>query len=221
MHGFGYSVPHFVTRIRGTRIIVTSDIVSEVLHVPRVAHPDYPSCDRLRTVSKDKLSSIFYKTPSYWGNCQNTLCSSFAKGPRFLSMMITFVLHPLYHYNSITKPCAWFLLSLLEKLTIDFPFHFILSLIDVYRDTATYDKLIVPSAITRILCHFSVSYPESPYFSVMCAVDATTIRRSEAQLRPKWPQTETTTSPTSFVPSTSAPSSSTSGVTLKAVMVQL
>ena len=59
------------------------------------------------------------------------------------------------------------MLSLLEDLSIDFPSHFILSLIDVYRDTATCDKLIFPSAITQILCPFFVSYPESPHFSMM------------------------------------------------------
>ena len=63
------------------------------------------------------------------------------------------------------------MLSLLEGLSIDFPSHFILSLIDVYRDTATHDKLIFPSAITRLFSHFSVSYPASPHFSVMCAID--------------------------------------------------
>ena len=41
--------------------LVTLEIVSEVLHVPRVAHPDYPSCNHLRTVSKDKLSSLFVR----------------------------------------------------------------------------------------------------------------------------------------------------------------
>ena len=72
MHEFDYYVPHFITRIRGTCIIVTPNIVSEVLHAPRVAHPNYPSCDCLRTVSKDELSSLFYKTPSSWGDRQNT-----------------------------------------------------------------------------------------------------------------------------------------------------
>ena len=48
--------------------MVTSDIVSEVLHVPRVTHPDYPSCDRLRTVSKDELMSLFCETLSSWGD---------------------------------------------------------------------------------------------------------------------------------------------------------
>ena len=64
MHGFDTFIPHFVTRVRGTRIVVTPDIVSEVLHVPRVVHPNYPSRDRLRTVSKDKLSSLFCETAS-------------------------------------------------------------------------------------------------------------------------------------------------------------
>ena len=124
MHIFYYSVPHFVTCVRGTRIVVTPDIVSEVLHVPRVAHPDYLGCDRLKTVSKDKLSSLFCETPSSWGDRQNTPYSGFAKGLRFLNMVMTIVLHPLSHYNSITEPCTRFLLSFLEGLTIDFPSHF-------------------------------------------------------------------------------------------------
>ena len=180
MHGFDYSVPHFSTRIRGTCIVVTPYIVYEVLHVPRVAHPDYPSCEHLKTVSKYELMSLFYETPSSWGDSQNTHCSVFAKGPRFLNMVMKFFLHPLSHHNSITEPHAQFLLSLLEYLTIDFPSHFILSLIDVYRDTVTRDKLIFPSAITRILCHFSFSFPVSDHFSIMCAIDVATVRRSEA-----------------------------------------
>ena len=63
MHGFDYPVPHFVTCVRGMRIVVTPNIVSEVLHVPRVAHPDYASCERLRTVSKDELMSAFCECP--------------------------------------------------------------------------------------------------------------------------------------------------------------
>ena len=74
-------------------------------------------------------------------------------------VVMTFVLHPLSHYNSITEPRAQFLLSLLKHLTIDFPSHFILSIIDVYKDMAAHDKLIFPSAITRILCHFFVPFP--------------------------------------------------------------
>ena len=132
-------------------------------------------------------------------------------------MVMTFVLHPLSHYNSIIEPRARFLLSLIEELTIDFPFRFILSLI-AYKDTATRDKLIFPSAITRIIFHFSVFYPESPYFTVMCAINVVIVRQSEAQLRPKQPRIEMATPPASFASSTSATSSSTGGVTLKAVM---
>ena len=87
-------------------------------------------------------------------------------------MVMTFFLHPLSHYNSIIEPHARFLLSLLEGLIIDFPFYFIVSLIDVYKDSATHDKLIFPSTITRILYYASVSYLESTYFLVMCAIDA-------------------------------------------------
>ena len=70
MHEFDYLVPFFVTRVRGTRIVVTPDIVSDVLHVARVAHPNYPGCDHLKIVSKDKLISSFCECPSDWGDHQ-------------------------------------------------------------------------------------------------------------------------------------------------------
>ena len=157
-------------------MVVTPDIVYEVLHDPRVVHPDYPSCKCLRTVSKDELVSLFYETPSSWGEHQNTLYSAFAKGPNFLNMVMTFILHPLSHNNTITEPRACFLLSLIKDLSIDFPSYFILSLIDVYRDTTTHDKLIFPSAIMRLLRYFSISYPESPHFTFMYVIVAATIK---------------------------------------------
>ena len=110
-------------------------------------------------MSKDEMIFAFCKRLSDWGDRQFTPCKAFAKGPRFLNMVMTFVLHPLSHYNSIIEPHPRFLLSLLEHLTIDFPSHFILSIIDVFRDTATCDKLIFPSAITWILCHFLFLFP--------------------------------------------------------------
>ena len=88
---------------------------------------------------------------------------------------MTFVLHYRSHYNSITEPRARFLLSLLELLTIDFHSHFILSVIDVHLDAASCDKLIFSSAITSILRHFSVHFPSSNHFSVMCAIDYATV----------------------------------------------
>ena len=108
---------------------------------------------------RDDLISHFCGTPFVWGGKLNTPCLGFAKGPRFRNIVMTFTLTPLSHYNSITKPRACFLLSLMEDLTINFPSHFITSIIDVYRDTATRDKLIFPLAITRILQYFSIPTP--------------------------------------------------------------
>ena len=209
MHGFDYSVPLFVTRVRGTRIVVTPDIISNVLHVPKVAHPNYSGYDHLKTVSKDELISSFCEHPS----CHDHL-KTVSKDE-----LMTFVLHPLSHYISFTKPHARFFLSLLEHLTIDFSSHFILSLIDVYRDMTTRDKLIFPSAITRILRHFFIPFPISNYFHVMCAIDAATIKWSEVQLCMKQSGMVIPSSSTAL--STSDPSSSTGGVSLEDIMAQL
>ena len=70
MHVIDRSVPLFFTRVRGTRILVTPQLVADVLRVSRVER-------------------------------QFTYCLAFAKVPWFLNMVMTFVLHPLSHYNSI------------------------------------------------------------------------------------------------------------------------
>ena len=176
MHGFDYSIPHFITFVRGTRIVVTPELIFDVLHVSQESHPDYLKCPHLKIVSKDKLLSLFCETPSSWVNLQNTSCLGFAKGPRFQNMVMIFVLHLLSHYNFITEPHAYFLLSLIEDLTVDFSFHFILSLIYVYKDTMTSDKLIFPSAIMRIIRHFFVFYPESPHLTIMGAISAVSVK---------------------------------------------
>ena len=67
MHGFDYSVPHFFSRVRGTCIVFTPQIVTNVLGVPKVEFLDYPGCNRLKTVSKDKLKSAFCECPFEWG----------------------------------------------------------------------------------------------------------------------------------------------------------
>ena len=67
MHGIDRSVPLFFTRVRGTRIPITLQLVADVLRVPRIEFPDYPSCERLRTVSRDELMSTFYERPFVWG----------------------------------------------------------------------------------------------------------------------------------------------------------
>ena len=140
-----------------------------------------------------------------------------------MNMVMTFVLYPLAHYNSITESHARFLLSLLEHLTIDLPSHFIVSLIDIFQDLASRDKLIFPSAITRILHHFSVPFPASDSFTYMCAIDVATVKRSEAQFRSRQQNSAPPSQPTpsrSARP-TSAPSSSSSDVSLGDIMAQL
>ena len=196
----------------------------DVLRVLRIEFPDYPSCERLRTVSKDELMSAFCEGLSIWGERLFAPCRPFARGPRFMNMVMNFVLHPLSHYNSFTKTRARFLLSLLEHLTIDFSSHFIFSIIDVHLDSASCDKLIFPSAITRILCHVSVPFPYSDHFTVMCATDYAIVKRSEAQF---WSRQSNSVAPFSCLapsrsaPSMSAPSSSLGVVTLGDIMAQL
>ena len=197
IHEIDRSVPLFFTRVRGMCIPITPQLVADVLWVPRIEFFDYPSCERLRIVSRDKLMSAFYerlrtmsrdelmsafcKHPSVWDERLFTPCRPFVKGPKFMNMVMTFILHPLSHYNSITKSRARFLLSLLD-LTIDFPSHFILSIIDFHLDSVSCDKFIFPSVITRILCHFSIPFPSSDHFIVMYAIDYAVVKRSEAQL---------------------------------------
>ena len=128
-----------------------------------------------------------------------------------MNMMMTFVLHPLSHYDSITEPCTQFLLSLLEHLNINFPSHFILSIIDVLLDSASCGKLIFPSAITRILRHFSVHFPSFDHFTIMCAIDYATVKRSKTQFRSRQTDSAAPSSrsaPSRSTPSASAPSSS-------------
>ena len=114
-----------------------------------------------------------------------------------MNMVMTFVLHPLSHYNSITEPRARFLLSLY------FSSHFILSIIDVHLDSASRDKFIFPSAIMRILRHFSIPFPSSDHFTVMCAIDYATVKHSEAQFRSR--QTDSSAPSSRSAPSHSAP----------------
>ena len=106
MHEIDRSVPLFFTCVRGTRIPIIPQLVADRLRVLRIEFPNYPSCERLRTMSRDELMSAFCERPSAWSERLFTPCRPFAKGPRFMNMVMTFVLHPLSHYNSITEPRA-------------------------------------------------------------------------------------------------------------------
>ena len=80
----------------------------------------------------------------------------------------------------------------MEDLSIDFPSHMIESIIEVYRDTVTRDKLIFPSAITCILTHMHVTIPPSPFFFVMGVISKESIQRSAVYLAMKRPRVEMT-----------------------------
>ena len=73
-------------------------------------------------------------------------------------------------------------------------------MIDIFRDTATRDKLIFPLAITCILSHVHVTFPLSTPFYAMGAINKESIRRSDAYVAAKWPRvkfTSTDVAPTS------------------------
>ena len=112
MHKINTLVPHFFSRLWGTRIVVTPETVSEVLHIPRVAHPDYPSCEHLRTVSKDELSSRFCETPLFWADVKTPLAQALQK----VRGSLTWWWHSFFiHCLTIT---------LLQSLVLDFCYPF-------------------------------------------------------------------------------------------------
>ena len=68
MHAFDSLVPLFSTRVRGTHIVVTPQLVADVLRVPRIEHPNYPRCEHMRIVSKNEMISAFCERPFDWGD---------------------------------------------------------------------------------------------------------------------------------------------------------
>ena len=57
-------------------ILVTPQLVADVLRVPRIEFLDYLNCDHLRTVSKDELMAAFCEFPSDWGDRPSYSASS-------------------------------------------------------------------------------------------------------------------------------------------------
>ena len=158
------------------------------------------------------MASLFCKKAMVWEDTLNFSTTEFAKGPQILNMVMTFVLTPWSHYNTITEPRTQFLLSLMEDLSIDFASHMIVSMIYCYQDTATRDKFIFPSAITCILSHMHVTIPLSSPFNIMGAISKESIRRSDAQLVPKQPRVKEDAALTPCLSSSSTLSSSSSRV---------
>ena len=141
---------------------------------------DYPSHPHLSSIFRDELTSLFCEKAMLWVGTLNLSITEFAKGPRILNMVMTFVLTPRSHYNTIIEPHTHFLLSLMKGLSIDFPSHMIKSMIDCYCDTTTCDKIIFPSTITRMLTHLHITIPLIPHFFVLGAINKESIRRSAA-----------------------------------------
>ena len=175
IHAIDTFVPQFITVFKGTHIVVTLELISKVLHVPKVVRPNYPSHPRLHSISRDELTTRFCEMAMVWGGLQNFTTHDFAKGPRILNMVMTFDLTPWSYYNTITKPRAHFLFSLLERLSIDFLSH----MIDIYQDIASRDKLIFPSTITRILTHMHIAISSTPIFFIMGVINKESIQMSD------------------------------------------
>ena len=94
IHAISISIPQFTTIFWGTRIVVTPNLITNVLHVPKVACSDYPSHPHLRSISQDELASHFCERPMLQGDALNFTTHEFAKALRILNMVMTFVLNP-------------------------------------------------------------------------------------------------------------------------------
>ena len=191
IHAIDTSISHFTMIFKGTSIIVSSELISEALHVPRVVRLTYPSHPHLHSISRDELAIHFSEMAMVWGGLQNFTTHDFAKGPRILNMVMTFVLTPRFHYNTITEARAHFLVSLLEGLSIDFPSHMIVSMIHINQDKL-HNKLIFLSAVTCILTHLHIPIPSTSLVSCICVISKESIRRSDAQVGTKRPRMEPT-----------------------------
>ena len=78
-------------------------------------------------------------------------------------MVMTFILTPWSHYNTITEPHAHFLFSLMEGLSIDFPSHMIESIIDCYRWGP--QLIFELGLVVRLIASFSVMLKLFPFHS--------------------------------------------------------
>jgi len=104
-----------------------------------------------------------------WDNTLNFVTHDFAKGPMIFNMVMTFVLTSWSHIT---------LSLLLEGLSVDFPSHMIVSMLDIYKDIVTIDKLIFPLDITCILAHAHVPIPSSLLFPMMGVISKESLGRS-------------------------------------------
>ena len=74
MSGIDCLVPLFFTRVQGMPIPVTPQLVADMIRVLRIEFLDYPSYERLRTVSRDELMYAFCERLTAWGERLFTPC---------------------------------------------------------------------------------------------------------------------------------------------------
>ena len=124
MHWIDRLVPFFFTRVQGTCIPVTPQLVANVLHVPRIKFPDYPSCERLRTVSRDEPMSSFCERPTAWGKLLFTPCRPFSKGPLTIYFSSHFILSIIdVHLDSASRDKLIFpsaIMTILRHFSVPF-----------------------------------------------------------------------------------------------------
>ena len=61
IHAIDNSISQFITVFRCICNVVTSKLISEVLHVPKADHLDYPNHHHLFFISRVKLASLLYE----------------------------------------------------------------------------------------------------------------------------------------------------------------
>ena len=87
MHAIDTSVVRFTMVFCDTCIVVNSKLNSEVLRVPRLDYPDYPSHKHLSSISRDELASLFYEKAMLWGGVDTAFCTPYNSGPRSPMML--------------------------------------------------------------------------------------------------------------------------------------
>ena len=110
---------------------------------------------------------------------------------------------------------SWRILLLTSLLTSSFP---LLMFIKIWQPVISSTFLRLSHESFTI---FSILIPDSPYYTIMGAINIAFVRWSKAQLRSKRPRIKSIDPAASAIPSTFAPSSSDGRVTVEAIMAQL
>ena len=102
------------------------------------------------TVSKQEMIFAFSECDAVWGDHQFTPCSTFTKGPRFMNMVMTFILHPLSHYDSITEPLLNFCFPFLS-ISLQIFLHILFFLLQM---CIRIRRPVISSSSLQLSCRF-------------------------------------------------------------------